>query len=105
MMKMEYMDEMQTFQKNLFAGFQTLMNLTEEDVATDQLEKEVVFSIGKMTLVHYKPLVKASKIYKTPLMITYALINRQNMLNLQSDRSVVKSLLEAGNDVYMIDWG
>jgi polyhydroxyalkanoate synthase len=27
------------------------------------------------------------------------------MLNLQDDRSVVKSLLEAGNDVYMIDWG
>ncbi len=99
------MEETIQFQEDLVRGFETLIDLTEEDVATDQLEKEVVFSIGKMTLVHYKPLVEPSKISKTPLMITYALINRQYMLNLQDDRSVVKSLLLAGNDVYMIDWG
>ena len=100
------MEEMIQFQEDIMEGFQTLIDLTEEDVATDaSLEKEVVFSLGKMTLVHYKPVVEASKMAKTPLMITYALINRQNMLNLQDDRSVVKALLEAGNDVYMIDWG
>ena len=98
------MEEMIQFQEDLMEGFQTLIDLTEKDVETDaSLEKEVVFSLGKMTLVHYKPLVEASKIKKPPLMITYALINRQNMLNLQDDRSVVKSLLLAGNDVFMID--
>jgi len=98
-------EEIMKFQEDMIHGMETLMNLTEADVATDQLDKEVVFTIGKMKLVHYKPLVEASKISKTPLMITYALINRQYMLNLQDDRSVVKSLLLAGNDVYMIDWG
>ncbi len=98
-------EEILKFQDDMIEGMETLMNLTEADVATDQLDKEVVLSIGKMRLMHYKPLVEASKIKKTPLMITYALINRQNMLNLQDDRSVVKSLLLAGNDVYMIDWG
>ena len=98
-------EEILKFQDDMIQGMETLMNLTEADVATDQLDKEVVFSIGKMRLLRYKPLVEASKIKKTPLMITYALINRQNMLNLQDDRSVVKSLLLAGNDVYMIDWG
>ena len=97
--------EIVKFQEDLAKGMQTLMEITDADIAPDQLEKEVVFTIGKMQLVHYKPLVAASKISKTPLMITYALINRQYMLNLQDDRSVVKSLLEAGNDVYMIDWG
>ena len=98
-------EEVIKFQDDMIQGMETLMNLTEADVATDQLDKEEVFAIGKMRLMHYKPLVEASKIKKTPLMVTYALINRQNMLNLQDDRSVVKSLLLAGNDVYMIDWG
>ena len=98
-------EEVLKFQDDMIQGMETLMNLTEADVATDELDKEVVFSIGKMRLLRYKPLVEASKIKKTPLMITYALINRQNMLNLQDDRSVVKSLLLAGNDVFMIDWG
>ena len=98
-------EEVLKFQDDMIQGMETLMNLTEADVATDELDKEVVLSIGKMRLLRYKPLVEASKIKKTPLMITYALINRQNMLNLQDDRSVVKSLLLAGNDVFMIDWG
>ena len=97
--------DIMNFQDDLMKGMETLMNLTEEDVATDQLEKDVVFSIGKMRLLHYRPLAEAADLDHTPLMITYALINRQYMLNLQEDRSVVKSLLEAGNDVYMIDWG
>ena len=41
------MEEMIQFQEDLFEGFQTLIDLTEEDVATDQLEKEVVFGIGR----------------------------------------------------------
>ena len=98
-------EEVLKFQDDMIQGMETLMNLTEADVATDQLDKEVVFSIGKMRLLRYKPLVEADKIKKVPLMVTYALINRQNMLNLQDDRSVVKSLLLAGNDVFMIDWG
>jgi polyhydroxyalkanoate synthase len=37
--------------------------------------------------------------------VVYALINRETMLDLQPERSVVKNFLEAGIDLYMIDWG
>ncbi len=42
---------------------------------------------------------------KTPLLVTYALINRETMLDLQPDRSVVQTFLNSGIDLYMIDWG
>ena len=34
----------------------------------------------------------------------YALINRETMLDLQPDRSVVGTLLNSGVDLYMLDW-
>ena len=101
----KYMEQMQEMQENILNGMQTLLSLKPEDVESDQLEKEEVLRIGKMRLFHYVPLVPASKKVKVPLLITYALVNRQYMLDLQPDRSVIKSFLEAGLDVYIIDWG
>jgi polyhydroxyalkanoate synthase len=42
---------------------------------------------------------------KHPLLVVYALINRETMLDLQPGRSVVQSFLKDGIDLYMIDWG
>ena len=42
---------------------------------------------------------------KTPLLIVYALINRETMLDLQPDRSVIQTFLNNGLEVYMMDWG
>ena len=39
------------------------------------------------------------------MLIVYALINRETMLDLQPGRSVVQNLLKEGVDLYMIDWG
>ncbi|MCB1622547.1 MAG: class III poly(R)-hydroxyalkanoic acid synthase subunit PhaC [Thiothrix sp.] len=39
-----------------------------------------------------------------PLLIVYALVNRPYMLDLQSGRSFVQGLLDAGQAVYLIDW-
>ena len=99
------MDELLEKQKNLIDGMKVMMNLTQEDLATDQLEKEEVFGIGKMRLFHYKPLVTGRKLSKTPTLISYALVNRQYMMDLQEDRSMIKAFLESGMDVYIIDWG
>ncbi|MCR4673073.1 MAG: class III poly(R)-hydroxyalkanoic acid synthase subunit PhaC [Lachnospiraceae bacterium] len=99
------MDEVVDYQKELVDGIKTVMELKPEDLAMDQLEKDVVFSIGTMKLYHYKPLVAASKICKTPTLVCYALVNRQYMMDLQPDRSVFKNFLENGLDLYVIDWG
>jgi polyhydroxyalkanoate synthase len=40
-----------------------------------------------------------------PLLICYALVNRPYMVDLQSDKSIVRNLLARGEDVYIIDWG
>ena len=101
----KYIEQMKEMQKNVVEGMNTLLSLKPEDVESDQLDKEEVLRIGKMRLFHYAPTVPARRQIKTPLLITYALVNRQYMMDLQPDRSVIKSFLDAGLDVYIIDWG
>jgi polyhydroxyalkanoate synthase subunit PhaC len=64
---------------------------------------EVVYEEDRVKLKHYNPITEIQ--FKTPLLIVYALINRETMLDLQPGRSVVQSLLSAGIDLYMVDWG
>ena len=101
----KYLEQIAQMQENVVKGTDILLNMKPEDVASDQMEKEEVLRIGKMRLFHYKPIVTARKLIKTPLLITYALVNRQYMMDIQPDRSVIKSFLEGGLDVYVIDWG
>lgn len=66
---------------------------------------EVVYQEDRVKLKLYRsPKPEKSKI-KTPLLVVYALINRETMLDLQPGRSVVQKFLNDGVDVYMIDWG
>ena len=80
------------------------------DVLLEPLETEiavtpydVVYEEDRVKLKHYKPTCDIQ--LKRPLLIVYALINRETMLDLQPGRSVVQNLLQEGIDVYMIDWG
>jgi polyhydroxyalkanoate synthase len=67
--------------------------------------KCAVFSHGKTTLYEYLPLPGATRSAGAPLLICFALVNRPYVLDLQPDRSLVRRLLEAGLNVYLIDWG
>jgi polyhydroxyalkanoate synthase len=64
---------------------------------------EVVYCEDRVKLKHYRTTMP--KQVQTPLLVVYALINRETMLDLQPGRSVVENLLNMGTDVYMIDWG
>jgi polyhydroxyalkanoate synthase len=64
---------------------------------------EVVYEEDRIKLKHYHPV--SDKQVETPLLIVYALINRETMLDLQPGRSVVEHFMNMGVDVYMIDWG
>jgi polyhydroxyalkanoate synthase subunit PhaC len=64
---------------------------------------EVVYQEDRIKLKHYH--ARTKKRYHTPLLVVYALINRETMLDLQPGRSVVERFLDAGIDLYMIDWG
>jgi len=64
---------------------------------------EVVYEEDRVKLKRYTPVTEIQ--FKTPLLVVYALINRETMLDLQPGRSVVQTLLKAGIDLYMVDWG
>ena len=55
-----------------------------------------------MRLLHYKPMTE--KTYPTPLLIVFALLNRYYIMDLQPDKSVIRTLLEQGFDIYTVDW-
>jgi polyhydroxyalkanoate synthase len=64
---------------------------------------DVVYQEDRIKLKHYRPIV--DKQIATPLLIVYALINRETMLDLQPGRSVIENFMKMGVDVYVIDWG
>jgi len=66
---------------------------------------EIVYEEDRVRLKHYLRNEEAENKPKTPLLVVYALINRETMLDLQPDRSVVKTFLQEGIDLYMVDWG
>src|SRR5690606_33465946 len=82
---------------------QSLSHLEDGDIQIGVSEKDAVYQIDHITLYHYKPRVPNSAM--PPLLISYALVNRPYMVDLQEDRSLVRNLLDYGLDVYLIDWG
>jgi polyhydroxyalkanoate synthase len=64
---------------------------------------DIVYEEDRVKLKHYR--LEGDPQLKTPLLVVYALINRETMLDLQPDRSVVKTFLKEGIDLYMVDWG
>ncbi|WP_254764914.1 class III poly(R)-hydroxyalkanoic acid synthase subunit PhaC [Natrinema marinum] len=76
---------------------------TVENIDVGQTPSEVVYEENKLRLLHYEPMTEEQ--HDVPILVVYALINKPYILDLQPDRSVVQTLLEAGFDVYLIDWG
>ncbi len=93
--------EAMTLQQKLAAGLQTLPEV--EDVHYGATRKEEVWRDGKVVL--YRFVGEQAPRARVPLLIAYALVNRPYMVDLQSDRSLVKGLLARGEDVYILDWG
>jgi polyhydroxyalkanoate synthase len=64
---------------------------------------EVVYEEDQLRLLHYSR--DTPPRYAEPLLFSYALINRPYILDLQTEKSVVRQFLARGFDCYMIDWG
>ena len=77
--------------------------LQELDTQIAPTPYDVVYEEDRVKLKHYAPTVPVR--YKHPLLVVYALINRETMLDLQPGRSVVQTFLNHGIELYMIDWG
>ena len=80
---------------------EVLLGPLETDIAVTPYD--VVWQEDRVKLKHYHP--RTEPLLKTPLFIVYAQVNRETMLDLQPGRSVVETFLNAGLDIYMLDWG
>lgn len=93
-------------QAKLRAGLDTLRQV--DDVSYGATAKEEVWRDGKVVLYRFRGDTLdsgSSPTAKAPLLICYALVNRPYMVDLQADKSIVRGLLERGEDVYILDWG
>ena len=75
---------------------------TAGNVGVGETPYEVLIETRTYRLLHYQQTV--SKTARTPILVVYALINRSYVLDLQPDKSWIRSLLSQGFDVYLIDW-
>jgi polyhydroxyalkanoate synthase subunit PhaC len=93
--------ETEKAQDTVSRASEVLLGPLATDLATTPYD--IIYEEDRVKLKHYG--TPGDIRYKTPLLVTYALINRETMLDLQSDRSVVRTFLNSGVDLYMIDWG
>lgn len=91
-------------QRQLAETARQLAVTRDRDVKISTTPKTEVHRIGDKVLYRCgSPDAVARK--KLPLLVTYALVGHYTVLDLQPDRSFLGSLLEAGFDVYVVDWG
>lgn len=90
-----------TMQQKMLKGIEVFANIDTKEV--NSTPKDVACQIDKAVLYHYRPLVKNP--LSIPVMIVYALMNKQYIMDIQQDKSFVRKLLELGLDVYIVDWG
>jgi polyhydroxyalkanoate synthase len=74
-----------------------------DEITLESSPFDVAYEEDNIRLLHFRPLVKSQ--LKTPLVISYAIINRYHILDIQPKKSWVRKMLESGIDTYMIDWG
>ncbi len=96
-----FLRELEEVSRKLLKGMGTLLTLPEVDL--EPTPKRQVLQVDKMRLFHYEAGRELS--CSVPILICYALVNRQYMMDLQSDRSLIRNLLGQGLDIYIIDWG
>jgi len=96
-MELESLDDIRKF----IRGMSLLLESSDIPIATTPAE--VVYKEDNMILMHYVPAVRKPR--PVPILIVYALVNRYYILDLQPDKSIVRKLLDAGFDVYIVDWG
>lgn len=110
----ESIEDFNRFAGRLRMGMENLAELTEADEAERHgdcacdtckkyCKKELVYRDGKRKLFRYR--ARAQKVCPVPTLVVYAMVNRYTMLDLQPNRSIIRNLLDQGQDLYLIDWG
>ena len=84
------MEELVATTQKLTKGYETLQKIESVELATTP--KELVWQCDKVKMYHYLRDTPAK--CKTPVLVSFAMLNRQDVLDLQPDRSLMKKLVE-----------
>lgn len=95
--------ELSQFNEDLVKGIKKLNTTKDMDVNIGETPKTCVFQQDKVSLYHYTPQTTCE--LSTPVIVVYGLIGRYTMADLQEDRSLIRNMVNAGIDMYAIDWG
>jgi polyhydroxyalkanoate synthase subunit PhaC len=95
--------ELEAARGKIARGLARLAELSEDDLAIATAPREEVWREDMVRLYRCTPVV--DKPHAVPVLITYALVGRFQMIDLEADRSLVRKLLAQGFDVYFVDWG
>ena len=87
----------------MLAGTELFGRIRDQDVKIATSAKDLVWQQDKVSLYRFRPLVERQ--VRVPVLITYGLVGRWTMTDLQEDRSLVRNLLNLGVDLYVVDWG
>lgn len=96
-------DPVNEFQARIAKAWALALNPPKVEVGTTP--HDIVYQDGHLKLYRYHSPPGVSKKGRKPVLLTYALINKPYIMDLQKGLSVVESLLGTGLDVYLIDWG
>src|SRR4029079_11410455 len=95
--------ELEDARAKLGGGLRRLSEISNEYPAIATVPRDEVWREDMVRLYRCKPVVDQP--HPVPILITYALVGRFQMIDLEADRSLVRKLLAQGFDVYFIDWG
>jgi polyhydroxyalkanoate synthase len=93
------------YTEDFFEKFEKLkdMVVSPPDVKVGQTPHRTVFWKYNVRLEKYP--ARGEKRFSTPILITYALVNKPYIMDLLPGRSIIEVLVSGGYDVYLIDWG
>lgn len=90
-------------QRRLAETARQLAVTRDRDVELATTPKTEILRIGDKVL--YRCGTATGRTSRPPVLVIYALVGRYTVLDLQPDRSFLGSLMEAGLDTYVVDWG
>jgi polyhydroxyalkanoate synthase len=93
--------EVERYSSRLLKTTEALLKTEDVDLATSP--KDLVFQEDKVKLYHFRP--KKRPTCPVPLLISYALVNRETMMDLEEGKSLIRNMLDHGLDIYIIVWG
>lgn len=96
-----FVKEIDKYSSRLLRMTETLLKTKDVDLATSP--KDLVFQEDRVKLYRLRPRKRPS--CPVPLLIIYALVNRETMMDLEEGRSVIRNMLDHGLDIYIIVWG